>query len=191
MRFSSARLFPLLLMLTLALLSFWLERLMREEPQPPAKRRHDPDYMIEGFTLVEYNRVGMPVSTLSAAKMLHFPDDDSTDLLTPRAVHTKPAEPRLTLSADRGTLSQDGNEMFLYDNVLLLREGTSAALPGSELRTNFLHVVSQRSLVRSDREVQITEPGRKLSARGMEYDNQAGLLTLYAQVRGVYGGKLK
>jgi lipopolysaccharide export system protein LptC len=51
--------------------------------------------------------------------------------------------------------------------------------------------VSQRSLVRSDREVQITEPGRKLSARGMEYDNQAGLLTLYAQVRGVYGGKLK
>jgi LPS export ABC transporter protein LptC len=59
------------------------------------------------------------------------------------------------------------------------------------LRTNFLHVVSQRSLVRSDREVQITEPGRSLSARGMEYDNEAGLLTLYAQVRGVYGGKIK
>jgi len=190
MRFSSARLFPLLLMLTLALLSFWLERLVREEPQRQAPRRHEVDYAIERFTLVDYSREGEPVSTLSAAKMLHFPDDDSTDLLGPRAVQTKPAEPRLTLSADRGTLSQDGNEMFLYDNVLLLREG-SAALPGSELRTNFLHVVSQRSLVRSDREVQITEPGRKLSARGMEYDNQAGLLTLYAQVRGVYGGKLK
>jgi lipopolysaccharide export system protein LptC len=190
MRLSSARLFPLLLMLTLALLSFWLERLVREEPQPPAKRRHDPDYMVEGFNLVEYNRAGMPVSNLSAAKMLHFPDDDSTDLVAPRAVQTKPAEPRLSLSADRGTLSQDGNEMFLYDNVLMLRAGT-ASLPGSELRTNFLHVVSQRSLVRSDREVQITEPGRSLSARGMEYDNEAGLLTLYAQVRGVYGGKIK
>jgi len=190
MRFISARLFPLLLMLTLALLSFWLDRLVREEPQPPAKRRHDPDYMVEGFTMVEYSRAGMPVSTLSAAKMLHFPDDDSTDLLAPRAVQTRPAESRLTLSADRGTLSQDGNEILLYDNVLMLREAT-AALPGSELRTSFLHVVSQRSLVRSDREVQITEQGRRLSAHGMEYDNQTGQLILHAQVRGAYDGKLK
>jgi len=190
MRFSSARLFPLLLMLTLALLSFWLERLMREEPQPPAQRRHDPDYVVEGFNMVEYSRAGMPVSTLSAAKMLHFPDDDSTDLVAPRAMQTKPAEPRLTLSAERGTLSQDGNEIFLYDNVLMMREG-AAALPGSQLRTSFLHVVSQRSLVRSDRDVQITEQGRTLSARGMEYDNLAGQLTLHAQVRGVYDGKLK
>jgi len=190
MKLSSARLFPLVLILTLALLSFWLERLVREEPQPPPKRRHEPDYVVEGFHLVEYNRAGLPVSTLSAAKMLHFPDDDSTDLVAPRAVQTKPEHARLTLSAMRGTLSQDGNEIFLYDKVQMLRDGT-AALPGSQLRTDFLHVVTPRSLLRSDREVHFTEPGRSLSARGMEYDNQAGHLTLHAQVRGVYGGKLK
>ena len=190
MRFSSARLFPLLLMLTLALLSFWLERLVREEPQPPPKRRHEPDYVVEGFHLVEYNRAGLPVSTLSAAKMLHFPDDDSTDLLGPRAVQTKPGQPRLTLSADRGTLSQDGSEMFLYDNVLMLRDGL-AGEPGSRLHTSFLHLISARSLVRSDREVQVTEQGRSLVARGMEYDNQTRQLTLHAQVRGTFEPNLK
>jgi len=90
----------------------------------------------------------------------------------------------------RGTLSQDGNEIFLYDKVQMLRDGT-AALPGSQLRTDFLHVVTPRSLLRSDREVHFTEPGRSLSARGMEYDNQAGHLTLHAQVRGVYDSRLK
>ena len=72
----------------------------------------------------------------------------------------------------------------------MLREG-NAEVPTSELRTNFLHLVSARSLVRSDREVQITEPGRTISARGMDYDNQARQLVLHAQVRGVYDPKLK
>lgn len=190
MKFSSTRLFPLLLMLTLALLSFWLERLVREEPQPQAQRRHDPDYAVERFTLVDYSREGVPVSTLSAARMLHFPDDDSTELLAPRAVQTKPGQPRLTLSADRGTLSQDGSEMLLYDNVLMLRDGR-AGESGSQLRTSFLHLISARSLVRSDREVQIAEQGRTLVARGMEYDNQTRQLALHAQVRGTFDSKLK
>jgi lipopolysaccharide export system protein LptC len=189
-KLSSTRLFPLLLMLILALLSFWLERLVREEPQPQAQRRHDPDYAVERFTLIDYSREGVAVSTLSAAKMVHFPDDDSTELLSPRAVQTKPGQPRLTLSADRGTLSQDGSEMLLYDNVLMLRDA-SAGEHRSELRSSFLHVISARSLVRSDREVQITEPGRSVIARGMEYDNQTGQLELHSQVRSIYDLKMK
>jgi lipopolysaccharide export system protein LptC len=189
-KLSATRLFPLLLMLTLALLTFWLERLVRVEPQLQAQRRHDPDYTIERFTLVDYSRDGVPVGTLSAAKMAHFPDDDSTELLTPRAVQTKPGQARLTLSADRGTLSQDGSEMFLYDNVHMLRDAY-AGQPGSEMSSNFLHVISARSLVRSDREVRIAEQGRSIVARGMEYDNQTGQLSLHAQVRGVFDPKQK
>jgi len=187
---SSTRLFPLLLMLTLALLTFWLERLVRVEPLAQAPRRHDPDYAIERFALVEYSREGAPVSTLSAAKMLHFPDDETTEVLAPRAVQTKPGQARLTLSADRGTLSQDGSEMLLYDNVVMLRDN-SAGQTDSELRSNFLHVISARSLVRSDREVLISEQGRSLVARGMEYDNLRGQLELHSQVRGTFEAKVK
>ena len=78
MSLSSARLFPLLLMLTLALLTFWLERLTQEEPAAPAPRRHDPDFIIEGFTLTEFGVDGKPVTTLSATKMTHYPDDGAT-----------------------------------------------------------------------------------------------------------------
>jgi lipopolysaccharide export system protein LptC len=189
-KLSATRLFPLLLMLTLALITFWLERLTRGEAQQQAPRRHDPDYTIERFTLIDYSREGNPVSTLAAAKMVHYPDDNSTELLAPRAVQTRPGEPRLTLSADRGTLTQDGSEMLLHDNVLLLRDAFGT-LAGAELRTSFLHVISARSLVRSDREVEIKEEGRTMAARGMEYDNLNGRVELHSQVRGTYEAKGK
>jgi len=189
MNLSSTRLFPLLLMLTLALLTFWLERLTREEPAAQAPRRHDPDFIVEGFLLTEFGTDGKPVTTLSAAKMTHYPDDGSTELVAPRAVQTRPEEPRLRLSAERGTLTQDGNELLLFDNVMLLRDNVAGG-EEARLRTDFLHLVSPRSLVRTDREVEFTAPGRALRARGMEYDNRTGQLVLHAQVRGTYEAKL-
>jgi lipopolysaccharide export system protein LptC len=189
MSLSSTRLFPLLLVLTLALLTFWLERLTREETAAPAPRRHDPDFIVEGFLLTEFGVDGKPVTTLAAAKMTHYPDDGSTELLAPRAVQTRADEPRLRLSADRGTLTQDGDELLLFDNVLLVRDNATGG-EESRLRTSFLHLVSPRSLARTDREVEFTAPGRSLRARGMEYDNRTGQLVLHAQVRGTYEAKL-
>src|SRR6188508_2335791 len=98
-------------MLALAALSFWLERTVREEEGAhPSLRRHDPDYIIDNLNHTRFNAQGAIESTLVAAKMLHYPDDETTDLGAPRVEQTKPGEPRVTVTADRGTLSQDGEE---------------------------------------------------------------------------------
>lgn len=191
MRASSTRLFPLLLMLSLAALTFWLEQTVRQdEGQHPALRRHDPDYVVDNLSHRRYNAQGAVESTLSAAKMVHYPDDDSTDLVAPRVVQTKPNEPRVTVTADRGTVSQDGEEVFLYDNVLMVREA-GPQHPESRMRTSFLHVVRARSVVRTDREVLITEEGRMLTGRGMEYHNDSRQLFLRERVRGSFDPKTK
>lgn len=191
MRLSATRLFPLLLMLSLALLTFWLERAVREEePRGVTIRRHDPDYIVDKFVITSFDAKGATDSTLSAAKMLHYPDDDSTDLVAPHIVQTKPGEPRMTLTADRGTLSQSGDEVFLFGNVTLVRDA-DAGRPAMRLRTSFLHVVAARSLALTDREVTIVEDHRTLSGRGMEYNNELGLLRLRHDVRGRFeSGKI-
>lgn len=189
MNLSATRLFPLVLLLVLALLTFWLERTVREEPVPAAQRSHDPDYVVERFTITNFSGAGAAESALAATKMMHYPDDDTTELLAPRVLQSRPQQPRLALSADRGTLSRDGEEVFLYDNVLLVRE----AVPGSaesRMQTSFLHVVRARALVRTDREVRITEGGRTIVGRGMEYDNASRQLVLHADVRGNFEAKL-
>ncbi len=176
--------FPLLLMLALAGLTFWLERLVREEEGVhPSQRRHDPDFVVDNLTHTRFNVKGQVDSTLAAAKMLHYPDDDSTELVAPRVVQTKPNEPRVTLTADRGTLSQDGEEVFLYDNVLMVREAGGGRRE-TRMRTSFMHVVQGRSVIRTDRDVVITEEDRVLSARGMEYHNDSMELFLHERVRG-------
>ena len=181
MRLTTTRLFPLALMLSLALLTFYLERTVREDPAHPAQRRHDPDYIVTNFTSTTYDRDGVPLSVLSAARMVHFPDDDTTELTAPRVRQTKPQEPHFLVTAERGALSGDGGEVFLYDNVVLVREA-DAQRPEARLTTSFLHMVRDRSLVRTDREVTIVEDRRSITGRGMEYNSESRQFTLQSDV---------
>jgi len=191
MKLGATRLFPLLLMLALAALTFWLERTVREEESAhPSLRRHDPDFVVDNLKHTRFSAQGTVESTLAAAKMLHYPDDDSTELIAPRVVQTKPSEPRVTLSADRGALSQDGEEVFLYGNVLMVREG-GPDRSETRMRTSFMHLVRAHSVIRSDREVEITEEDRVLSGRGMEYHNDSKQLFLRERVRGRFEPRKK
>jgi lipopolysaccharide export system protein LptC len=188
MKLSATRLFPLALVVALALLSFWLEQAGRVDSPHPSLRRHDPDYVIDNLLIQNFDTAGRPVSTLSAAKMVHYPDDDSTELALPRVVDQKPNKPRMTLRADRGTMNQAGDEVFLYDNVLLVRDATAEA-PEARVESSFIHVVRPRSLVRTDREVSITEDNRSIVGRGLEYDNETRETRLYSDVRARFESK--
>ncbi|MDQ5850440.1 MAG: LPS export ABC transporter periplasmic protein LptC [Pseudomonadota bacterium] len=188
MRFSTTRLFPLALMLALALMTFYLERTVRDDEPQSSLRRHDPDYLVTNFTTTTYNREGAAETVLSADKMMHYPDDDTTELLAPRVLQAKPDEPRFTVRADRGALSRDGDEIFLYDNVVLVREAHQAD-PEARMTTSFLHVLRDRSLVRTDREVKIVEGRRSLAGRGMEYNNESRELLLRESVQASFEPK--
>ncbi|MGE0876455.1 MAG: LPS export ABC transporter periplasmic protein LptC [Burkholderiales bacterium] len=183
MKGAADRAFPLALMLALALLTFWLDRTVREEDAVALPQRHDPDYIVSNFTVTNYNRDGKVESTLTARKMTHYPDDDSTELEFPHVVQTKPGEPRMTLTADRGALSHDGVDVFLRDNVVLVREAHEAT-PEQRVTSPFLHLVRERSLVRTDREVLIYQQDRELAGRGMVYNNDTGQFLLHERVRG-------
>lgn len=180
---STTRLFPLLLMGALALLTLWLDHQVSVEGGAhPSMRRHDPDYLVTNFTTTTYNSDGHADTILAAAQMQHYPDDDSTEVTAPRVVQSKPEQPRLTVNADRGKISREGDEIFLYDHVLLVREA-DAAEPAARMTTSFLHILRDRALVRTDREVFFEQEGRALTGRGMEYHTDTRELFLHADVR--------
>ena len=181
MRFSTTRIFPLALMLALALLTFYLERTVRDDESPAALRRHDPDYIVTNFTTTTYTGEGAVETVMSAERMVHYPDDDTTELFAPRVVYATPQQPRFSVRAERGELSRDGDEIFLYGDVVLVRDA-AANRPEARMTTEFLHVLRDRSLVRTDRLVKIVEGGRSLEGRGMEYNNASRELVLRADV---------
>jgi lipopolysaccharide export system protein LptC len=179
-------LFPLLLMLALAAGSFWLERAVQvPEPDRSGRMRHDPDFVAEDFNITQMNAAGKPEYVLDAARMTHYPDDDSTDIVAPRLVQSQDKTSPISIRSDRGQLFSRGREAKLYGNVLVVR---AAGKGQSEMRlqTEYLDVFPDRDFARTDKRVLITQDNSRLSGVGMEFNNKTQRLALLSQVRGTF-----
>ena len=182
-------LFPLLLILALAAASVWLERAVKgPEQDRSGKTRHDPDFIAEDFSIVKMNAAGKPEYTLSAKRMLHYPDDQSTSIVTPRLVQRRNEAAPIVIRADRGLVSKNGDESSFYGNVVVVRE---AGKGQNELRvqTEYLQVLPDRDLARTDKPVIITEGRSRLAGTGMELNNKTRQFALRSQVRGTFDAK--
>lgn len=179
-------LFPLLLMLALAAGSLWLER----AAQPPesdnsGKKRHDPDFIAEDFGITKMSATGRPEYILSAKRMLHFPDDDTTYILAPHLVQRHDDAAPIDIGADRGLVSGDGNETKFFGNVAVVREA-GRGRPELRIQTEYLQILPDRDLALTDKPVVITEGRSRLSGVGMEFNNRTRQFKLQSKVRGTF-----
>ena len=185
----ASSLFPLLLILALAAASLWLERAVQgPERDRSGKSRHDPDFIAEDFRIVKMNAAGKQEYTLSAERMLHYPDDESTSIVAPRLVQRHDNATPIVIRADRGLVSKNGDEASFDGNVVVVRE---AGKGQSELRvkTEYLQVLPDRDLARTDKPVIITEGRSRLAGTGMELNNKTRQFALRSLVRGTFDAK--
>ncbi len=179
-------LFPLLLMLALAAASLWLERAVQAPAHDNSgKMRHDPDFIAEGFGVTKLGVSGKPEYTLSAKRMLHFPDDESTSVEGPRLVQRREDTSPVVISADRGLISKNGEEARFSGNVLVVREA-GPEQDELRLRTEYLQIVPDRNSVSTDQPVVLTEGRSRFSGVGMAFNNKTRQFELQSQVRGTY-----
>lgn len=174
---------PLLPLLGLLGLTYWLNQQVRPAPEAPDSRvRHDPDAIMENFSAVKLNEQGTPHFIMNARKLLHYPDDDSTTLEMPRLATLLPGKPTIHTVAKRGIVSSKGDEIFLHDDVEVLREA-SAEQSELTLQTEYLHIVPNIDRADSDRAVTIVDARNTVHAIGLEMDNKARTMKLLSQVR--------
>jgi len=114
--------------------------------------------------------------------MLHYPDDDSTTLEAPRITMLSAEHPAIHASAKRGMVSSKGDEIFLHDDVEVLREA-SAKQHQLSLQTEYLHVIPDQNLTDTDRAITIVEDHTTVHAIGMEMNSETRTLKLLSQVR--------
>jgi lipopolysaccharide export system protein LptC len=179
----AATYFPVLLMAALAGITFWLDRIVQlSETAAPSARRHDPDFKVDNFTVTRMSPEGKPVSVLSARKMIHFPDDQTTELEAPRFEQRPPDAPVVRVRADRGTVSKDGEQVRVRDNVVVVREGDGKREP-LEVRTSELLILPKEEIVSTEAPVTILEGGARLEGTGMEVRSKSREFRLDARVK--------
>lgn len=178
--------FPIVLLAAFAALTFWLDRQLQPAEQfGDGKTRHDPDYIVEHLLATRIGAEGIPRYTLSANRMLHYPDDDTTVLETPKLVNFANASATVTVTSKNATLSSDGKNVYLTDDVHLVR---SAYADNNELtvRTSYLHIIPDADLAITDKPVEISDMNTLITSVGLEFNNQTRILKLLSNVRSSY-----
>ncbi len=191
-RGGAGALFPLGVLLLLAMLTFWLARNIVIEgwSEPPAPSR-DPDYIVERFTLTSLSETGAPRYILSSDKMVHLPGDDSSLLTRPVLRQAQPGQPEIRIRADRGVITSGGEIAHLYDNVEVLRAGEAATAKrtgSSEMRvtTSYLRVLPDQDRADTAAPVRIEQSGSTLLGTGMDLDNRYRRFRLLSAVNVTY-----
>ena len=175
-------LFPLAVLLLLAALTFWLERATRlDAPRHDGRLRHDPDFIAEQFTVRQLDAKGQVKYSLAADRMLHYADDESTDVAEPRLTYFE-SPPPLHLQARRANISKDGKIVFLMDDVVGRREAGSGD-PEMTFRSSELTVYPDDEIARTPAPVTLTQGRTVVTGIGMDADNLNRIFTLHEHVK--------
>lgn len=185
MKSGSGQIFAIFLLALLAGLSFWLKKAV-EPPSdaPSAKTRHEPDAIAENFTIRQYDAAGRVARRLSAPYMEHFPDDDSSELKSPKLVRHKPDTPDMTLTGDRARVTSKGETVLLEDNVIATRAAT-AERQQLVARMPDLTVKPNDGVAYTASPVEITEGPSWMKGIGMHIDNDTSTFKLQSEVTGL------
>jgi lipopolysaccharide export system protein LptC len=184
------RFYPAVLLLALAALTFWLDRKVQPPPVPrDGSTRHDPDFEIDGYTAMRMNPDGSQRYAIQGAQLVHYPDDSSTELVEPRFVHYDPKTAPVRIRSDRATLSNDGDIAEFFGNVRIVREPYDRS-PAMTLDTEYLELIPDADLARTDRPLVMTQGATRVESTGMRFDNRRRVLELLADVKVTYATPL-
>jgi lipopolysaccharide export system protein LptC len=170
----------------LAALTFWLERTVSAptSASSPARARV-PEFVVDRVASTAMDQSGRAESRLTAQRMLYYPDEETTEVEEPRLTQFPEKGPPLRVSAERGTVSKEGDEVRLYGNVVVRRE-SDGGRPELRMDTTYLQVFPKTEVARTPEPVLITEGSSKIAGVGMEYDNAKRQLELKARVSGLF-----
>jgi len=183
-RSPAATLFPLVIVGLLAGMTFWLDQATR----PPAatsdgKSRHDPDYIIENFSVRRFDPAGALQHTLHAASMHHYPDDDSTVIQSPQITWHR--QPPTLITAREARLDSAGKHVQLIGDVRVTRGGVGDK-PATVLTTARLDVFPDDELATSNAPVTIDQGRSNISGGGLSANNKTSIYVLEGPVYGIF-----
>jgi lipopolysaccharide export system protein LptC len=175
---------PVLLLAALAGMTYWLDQKVQPE-EPHENSPKDPDFLAEDFLVTRMNKDGTPRYTVKAKKLVHYPGDKSTTLDFPELTHFDPDTAPVSMRADHGLLSNNGEDAYFTGNVVV-RRGAFADQKEMMLQTSYLHVIPDEDLAETDREVTLTSGNGVVKSLGLEFNNATRTLKLLSRVRGTF-----
>ncbi len=180
-----SQLLPAVFLAALALVTYWLDLTAGSAGDTTKSPRHAPDMIADNIAVFRTGVDGSVKHTLRAERMTHFPDDDSTLLERPTFTSAAPGRPGFSIKADRGRVTSRGSDIYLEDNVIAVRaaDGKRGEM---KLTTDFLHVLPDDHIARTDRKVYLEDAHTRAEAIGLELNSETRTAEFKSQFKGTY-----
>ena len=151
------------------------------------KERHDPDFYLKDFTLTTMDKTGALRNRLASPYMVHYADDDTSEVDQPRMQVFRKEAPPWHIDAGKGVILSAGKTVFLRGGVII-RQIDSQQGGESTLRTPDLTITPDNEYAETASPVNFTDSaGNVVDAVGMRANFRDERLELLSQVRGKYG----
>ncbi len=125
------------------------------------------DYFVEDFSVTTMTPKGKPARTLTANRMEHFRDTDITELEQPFFRIYNESSITWEIASERGTLSPDGETLFLAGQVEIDRP-ESADARAMHISTSNLRILADQDYAETDEAVKITSDTGWVQGVGMQ-----------------------
>lgn len=179
-------LFSLLLTAFIGAGALWLGQKSEERPQERQQRSSSgADYYMTRFTATEMDESGHPLHRLQAEYLVHSVEDDTIELIQPRATLFRPDEADWQLQANHGVVEEKGDLLRLKGDVLA-RQPAYADQSITEFRTNTLLLRPNDHYAETGDPVVLTHGRNRIDAVGMRAYFEEERIELLSAVRGYY-----
>jgi lipopolysaccharide export system protein LptC len=182
-RFTS--LIPIVAMAALAGITWWLLEATQAPPSPDLlkPKEHTPDYFADNFSVSELDQSGTTQYRLTAVNLVHYEDNEYSDLIKPAIRAFQPGKPIVTATGDTGTVNSDASIVDLYGNARILRAPGDGD-PEMQADSSHFRVLVNDDVIETEKPVKLRRGLSIMTASGMNYNNVTRVMKLFGNVRG-------
>lgn len=117
--------------------------------------------------IINFGETGLPKSKIIGDQILHYPDEEDSEIITPRITLFRDRGLPVNISADHGWINKDGTRVLLKGHTVIKRE-KSQHNQFSQLETPELTIWPNKNFAETDKAVKITTDSTVATGVGMK-----------------------
>lgn len=180
----------IVLLASLAGVSYWYSQTTRLKNISTPVSREGPDFVANGVTVTQFDETGRATNRLYAGELMHFAADDHSELSQPRLISLRPNQPQLEARAKTANVERGGERVLLSGDVVITRAPGRDGAPPMQLRTQQLTAIPDLDRYSTDAAVEVEHGDSLVKSVGMDYDNVQRVLKFRSRVRGTIASTL-
>lgn len=155
-------------------------------PAPSLKKTASlPDAFMENIKSTVMDKQGKPSMILVTPKMVHYTEDDTTDIITPELILYRKSPKPWYVTAKHAKATKGIENVDFWEDVTI-HHAADETTPATVIKTNTLTVHPNKQTAETIDLITLVQPTLVVKAVGLFADLKSGDVKLLSQARGEY-----